>query len=89
MGNGLLERERSRARIPRLMTLAFSNKDRISASATKPTLQAILSWVSTSPSEPIAIRKKRMYSFVAPRLFPSAILDGTETAARRNWDVSP
>lgn len=42
---------------------------------------AIMSCVSTSNNEPIAISNKRLNSISLFLLHPSAILDGTETAA--------
>ena len=41
-------------------------------------------WVCSSATEPRAMETNRLYSRVAPRPFPSAILDGTETALRCN-----
>src|SRR5699024_618682 len=50
---------------------------------------AIWYWVSSSASEPRATDRKRRYSGVERRAAPSAMFDGTLTAARRNCDVSP
>jgi uncharacterized protein YchJ len=43
----------------------------------------------TSEAEPDAIFRKRMYSFLLLRSYPSAILLETETAARQIWSLNP
>src|SRR5712675_1932381 len=44
---------------------------------------------SVSASEALEIFKKRQYSWLVSRFEPSAILVGTDRAARRSWDVRP
>ena len=46
-------------------------------------------WVSTSARDPSAIWRNLENSTAPPRAAPSAMFDGTETAARRNWFVRP
>jgi hypothetical protein len=46
-------------------------------------LFASSSWVASSAREPSAIERKRTNSFKDERACPSAMFDGTETAARR------
>jgi Holliday junction DNA helicase RuvB len=55
----------------------------ISQSAAYPSRRAICRCVSSSDSDPRAIERNRRYSGVERRAAPSAILDGTLTAARR------
>ena len=43
------------------------------------------SCVWTSKSEPLAIERNLAYSVFESRPFPSAIFDGIDTTARRNW----
>ena len=43
------------------------------------------SCVWTSKSEPLAIERNLAYSDFESRPFPSAIFDGIDTTARRNW----
>ena len=47
------------------------------------------SWERTSPAEPFAMVRKWMKSGVVSRSKPSAMLDITETAARRSWSRNP
>ena len=41
---------------------------------------AIYSWVLSSAHEPLAILRKFMYSLFVPLSYPSAMLEGIETA---------
>jgi hypothetical protein len=45
--------------------------------------------VCNSYNDPIAIERNLSYSRVRRRPYPSAMLDGTDTAARRICDVNP
>ena len=55
----------------------------IFSGAANPTLSEITRLVSSSLSEPRAIHKYRIYSCLVRRPYPSAMLAGTDTDARR------
>src|SRR5579872_4906637 len=70
-------------------TAARSKMGTTSCIATYPDLLAIPIWVSTSASDACARETCCKYSRVEGRLWPSAMLDGIETAARQIWLVKP
>lgn len=71
------------------MMSSFSiNKSDFSFS-TKPSSQLRRSNVSSSVSEPNAMCKNCINSFGLFLAEPSAMLTGTDTAARRIWDIKP
>lgn len=55
----------------------------------KPNSLVLISCVSTSKSEPIAISRKRLNSTSLFLVHPLAILEGTETAALVIWLLKP
>ena len=62
---------------------------RFDVSLTNPNRSASSISVSNSESDPLATLRKYKSSFDPLRAAPSAILAGTDTAARRSWLVKP